>query len=91
MFSFAPVIYITYRLAGIFINEAAAGERLYTRIEAVLGVETAAFIQDSVSAVAAGNVGGRSDPVPAQVRLLAELDRTLVEAVEVSSPQGKAV
>ena len=58
MFSFAAVIYIAYRLAGIFINEAAAAERLYTRIEAVLGAETAAFIQDSVSAVAAANTGG---------------------------------
>lgn len=58
MFSFAAVIYIAYRLAGIFINEAAAAERLYTRIEAVLGAETAAFIQDSVSAIGAANTGG---------------------------------
>jgi membrane protein len=58
MFSFAPVIYIAYRLAGIFINEAAAGERLYARLEVVLGAETAAFIQDSVSAISAANAGG---------------------------------
>lgn len=58
MFSFAPVIYLAYLLAGIFINEAAAGERLYTRIEAVLGTETAAFIQESVSAISAANTGG---------------------------------
>jgi len=58
MFSFAAVIYLAYRLAGIFINEAAAAERLYTRIEAVLGSETAAFIQDSVSAISAANESG---------------------------------
>jgi membrane protein len=58
MFSFAAVIYLAYRLAGIFINEAAAAERLYTRVEAVLGTETAAFIRDSVSAIAAANEGG---------------------------------
>jgi len=58
MLSFAAVFYIAYFIAGIFINEAAAAERLYTRIEAVLGAETAAFIQDSVSAIAAGNEGG---------------------------------
>ena len=58
MFSFALVIYITYRLAGIFINEVAAGERLYTRIERVLRAETAEFVQDSVSVISAANAGG---------------------------------
>jgi len=58
MFSFAAAIYIAFRLAGIFINEAAAAERFYARIEAVLGTETASFIQDSVSAISAANEGG---------------------------------
>jgi len=58
MFSFAAVIYIAFRLAGIFINEVAAAERLYARIEAVLGAETAAFIQDSVAAISDVNTGG---------------------------------
>ncbi len=58
MFSFAAVIYLAYQIAGIFINEAAAAERFYTRIEAVLGSETASFIQDSVSAISAANSGG---------------------------------
>jgi membrane protein len=58
MFSFAAVIYIAYQIAGIFINEAAAAERLYTRIEAVLGSEIATFIQDSVSAISAASQGG---------------------------------
>ena len=46
MFSFAAVIFIAFWFASFFINEAAAAERLYTRIEAVLGAETAAFIQN---------------------------------------------
>ena len=58
MFSFAAVIYIAYQIAGIFINEAAAAERLYTRIEAVLGPEIATFIQDSVTAISATKEGG---------------------------------
>ena len=57
-FSFAAVIYLAFLIAGIFINEAAAAERLYTRIEAVLGAETAAFIQDSVAAISAADEGG---------------------------------
>jgi membrane protein len=58
MFSFAAVIYIAYQVAGIFINEVAAAEQFYTRIEAVLGAETAAFIQESVAAISASHQGG---------------------------------
>ena len=58
MFSFAAVIYFAFRIAGFFINQAAAAERFYTRIASVLGTETAAFIQNSVSAIAITNEGG---------------------------------
>jgi len=58
MFSFAAVIFIAFWLASFFINEAAAAEQFYSRIEAVLGAETAAFIQESVSTIAASTSGG---------------------------------
>ena len=58
IFSFAPVIYITYWVASFFINEVAAAERFYTRLEALLGTETAVFIKDSVTAISAANTGG---------------------------------
>jgi membrane protein len=58
MFSFTAVIYLAFRIAGIFINEAAAAERFYSRIEAILGPETASFIQSSVSAISAVDSGG---------------------------------
>jgi membrane protein len=58
IFSFSAVIYIAYWLAGLFIDEAAAAERLYERIEAALGPETAAFIQDSVNAISTVSTGG---------------------------------
>jgi membrane protein len=58
MFSFAAVIYLAFLIAGIFINEAEAAEQLYARVEAVLGAETAAFIQDSVAAISTANEGG---------------------------------
>ena len=58
IFSFSAVLYIAYWLAGLFIDEAAAAARLYERIEAALGPETAAFIQDSVNAVSTANTGG---------------------------------
>jgi membrane protein len=58
MFSFSAMIYLAYRFAGILINEAAAGERFYGRLEAVFGAETAAFIRDSVAAISAASSGG---------------------------------
>jgi membrane protein len=58
MFSFAAVIFLAFLIAGIFINEVAAAEQFYTRIEAVLGAEIATFIQDSVTAISAANEGG---------------------------------
>jgi membrane protein len=58
IFSFAPVIYIAYQVASLFINEVAAGERFYTRLEAVLGAETAAYIKDSVAAISSASTGG---------------------------------
>lgn len=58
VFSFAAVIYFAFLVASIFINETAAAERLYARIEMVLGEELAAFIQDSVAAIASVNTGG---------------------------------
>jgi membrane protein len=58
MFSFAAVIFIAFWLASFFINEAAAAEQFYTRIEAVLGTETAVFIQESVASIAASTSGG---------------------------------
>ena len=44
MFSFTAVIYIAFRIAGFFSNEAAAEERFYTYIESDLGSGTANFI-----------------------------------------------
>jgi membrane protein len=58
IFSFAAVIYLAFLIAGIFIDEAAAAERFFTRVEAVLGTETAAFIQDSISAISAAHSSG---------------------------------
>jgi membrane protein len=58
MFSFAAVIYIAFWLASFFINETAAALKFYSTIEAVLGSETAAFIQESVSTIAASTSDG---------------------------------
>ncbi len=71
MFSFAAVIYIAFRLAGIFIDEAAAAERFYTRIATVLGTETATFIQNSVVALSSTNTG--SSPLVTIVSLVSLL------------------
>lgn len=49
MFSFAPVIYVAYTVAGLFIRNSNVTDSIYRLIEDVLGSETAQFIYDSVS------------------------------------------
>jgi len=71
MFSFAPVIFIGYTVAGLFIDQLAAAERMYQRLEAVLGPETAEFIQSSV--VALGNTSGGGTLLGSLVSLIALL------------------
>jgi membrane protein len=58
MFSFAAVIYIAYLVAGIFINSAAAAQRFYTRIAAIMGPEIAEYIQNAVNAISTTSTGG---------------------------------
>lgn len=58
MFSFAPVIYIGYLVAGLFIDQLEATERMYQRMEALLGPETAGFIQGAVSAIGQADRSG---------------------------------
>lgn len=58
MFSFAPVIFISYTVAGLFIDQLAAAERMYQRMEIMLGPETAEFIQSSVAAIGNSSSGG---------------------------------
>lgn len=71
MFSFAPVIFIGYTVAGLFIDQLAAAERMYQRLEAVLGPETAEFIQNSVSAI--GNTSSEGSLLGSLVSLIALL------------------
>jgi membrane protein len=58
MFSFAPVIFIAYSVAGIFIDEAASAEQFYQRIASVLGEDVAAMIQDAIAALAQPSTEG---------------------------------
>lgn len=58
MFSFAPVIFIGFTIAGLFIDQLAAAERMYQRMEAVLGPETSKFIADAVSTIGSTSSGG---------------------------------
>jgi membrane protein len=55
VFSFAPVIYLAFFLAGIFINETFAAERFYTRLESVFGSEMAIFIENTVTAISSAS------------------------------------
>ena len=48
MFSFAPVIFIAFTVAGFFINELAMANNIFQNIENVLGEDMALYIQSAV-------------------------------------------
>jgi len=51
MFAFAPVIFIMFWVAGLFLDQIAAVDQFFARMEALFGPEVASFIQDSVEAI----------------------------------------
>jgi membrane protein len=58
LFSFAPVIYVTFTIAGIFIDQAALMERFMTRLESTLGPGVTQFVQDMLASLTQKNTGG---------------------------------
>lgn len=58
MFSFAPVIYLAFVVAGIFVDQLAVADQLFGRLQQLLGPETAALVRDLVLAVSASNNKG---------------------------------
>ena len=51
MFSFAPVIYIAFIVAGLFLDSASLMEDVYARLEESLGSEVALLVRDMVEAL----------------------------------------
>jgi membrane protein len=58
LFSFAPVIYISFIVAGIFIDRSALVQRLMASIEATLGPGITSIIQEMISNLAAKSTSG---------------------------------
>ena len=48
MFSFAPVIFIAFTVAGFFVNELAMANNIFQNIENVMGEDMALYIQNAV-------------------------------------------
>jgi membrane protein len=57
MFAFAPVIFIMFWVAGLFVDQLSATDQFYTRIDTLFGPEFAKFIQDSVEAIGHSTTG----------------------------------
>ena len=51
MFSFAPLIYIAFVVAGLFLDSATLMDQAFARLEETLGTEVAVVIRDMVSAI----------------------------------------
>lgn len=56
MFAFAPVIFIAFWVAGLFVEQFSA-DLFFSRMESLFGPEVTLFIQDSVNAVAETTTG----------------------------------
>jgi membrane protein len=57
MFAFAPVIFIAFWVAGLFIDQLSAANQFYVRLENFLGPDVAEMIQESVEAIASTAAG----------------------------------
>jgi membrane protein len=57
MFAFAPVIFIAFWVAGLFIDQLSAVDQFYIRLENLLGQDVAVMIQESVEAIASTTTG----------------------------------
>ncbi len=51
MFSFAPLIYIAFVVAGLVLDSASLMENVFTRVEETLGSEVAALVRSMVEAL----------------------------------------
>jgi membrane protein len=58
MFSFAPLIYIAFTVAGIFLDELALATQFFERLENVMGPETAQFVEETVTNISQAGTGG---------------------------------
>ena len=58
LFSFAPVLYIAFSIAGIFIDPAILMERFLTQVESTLGPGVTQFILDMINRAAGKASGG---------------------------------
>jgi len=58
LFSFAPVIYIAFSIAGVFLDKAALLDLFLARVEASLGPAVAEAVQNLLSRVSPAESGG---------------------------------
>ena len=58
IFSLAPLIYIAFSVAGIFLDEISMATQFFDRLENVMGAETAQFIEGTVINIYQASTGG---------------------------------
>ena len=51
MFSFAPIIFVTVSIVGLFIKEIDPADQLFQRLEQAFGAEISALVQEAVMAL----------------------------------------
>ncbi len=58
LFSFAPVIFIAFTIASLFIDVQALVGEITKRVESTLGAESAQFIQETILSISQTTTGG---------------------------------
>jgi membrane protein len=84
VFAFAPVIFIAFAVAGVFIDNLAMSHKVFEQIGNVLGPEAAQLLQDNVETISQTTSGGSpliSLPPPAKGETLVLIRQRLFSFV----------
>jgi membrane protein len=58
IFSFVPIVFIAFAVAGIFIDEIATADQMYAQVAESLGVEAAQALEDALTSISEGSAEG---------------------------------
>lgn len=60
LFSLAPLLFIAISVASVFIDEAQLTEQIFTRIDALLGAESAQYFESALGTLEKSTITGRT-------------------------------
>jgi membrane protein len=58
LFSFVPIVFIAFAVAGIFIDEIATADQMYAQVSESLGIDAAQALEDALTSISEGSTEG---------------------------------